>query len=61
MAAVQTGSIRNISERATQVKAILTQVELILGLPPTFFTHYTLQVARPLVPLVRKWWKDSLK
>lgn len=42
------------------MKTFLAQVEFVLGLPPTFFTHYALQVARLLVSLMRKWWTDSL-
>ncbi len=41
------------------IKAFFTQVEFVLGIPPTFFTHYTLQVIRPFMPLVQKWWKDT--
>lgn len=48
-------------ERVTSVKTLFTQVEFILGLPPKFFTQYAIQVARPFVPLMRKWWSDSRK
>ena len=43
------------------MKALLTQVEFVLGLPPTFFTHYTLQVALLFIPLARKWLEVNLR
>ncbi|MFH0806521.1 MAG: hypothetical protein V1885_02245 [Candidatus Brennerbacteria bacterium] len=42
------------------MKTIFTQVEFVLGLPPTFFTHYTIQVVLLFIPLIRKWMEINL-
>lgn len=43
------------------MKALFTQVELILGLVPGFLTIYVAQLSMPLISLVQRWMNSVVK